>query len=72
MMGQGFGFGFHGLGMLIFLGAIIFLLVTLFRGASSNRDVSSDSCTRDILDRRYARGEIDQQEYERMKQSLGR
>ena len=72
MMGQGFGFGFHGLGMLIFWGAIIFLLVTLFRGTSSNRDVSSDSSTHDILDRRYARGEIDQQEYERMKKSLGR
>jgi len=72
MMGQGFGFGFPGLGMLIFWGAIIFLLVVLFRGVSSNRDVSSGSSTRDILVCRYARGEINQQEYERMKQSLGR
>ena len=70
MMGQGFGFGIPGIGMLVFWGAIIFLLVVLFRGASSDRDDTSETKIRDILDRRYTRGEIDKQEYERMKRSL--
>lgn len=69
-MGQGFGFGIPGIGMLVFWGAIIFLLVVLFRGASSDRDDTSETKIRDILDRRYTRGEIDKQEYERMKRSL--
>jgi putative membrane protein len=70
MMGQGFGVGLPGLGMLIFWGVIIFLLVVLFRGVSSDRDSASGTGARDTLDRRYARGEIDKNEYEQIKQSL--
>jgi uncharacterized membrane protein len=42
----------------------------LFRGVSSDRDSASGTGARDTLDRRYARGEIDKNEYEQMKQSL--
>ena len=70
MMGQGFGVGLPGLGMLIFWGAIIFLLIVLFRSVSSDRNSTSGTGARDTLARRYARGEIDKNEYEQIKQSL--
>jgi putative membrane protein len=65
-----FSFGFPGLGMLTFWGAIILLLLILLRGVSPDRDGSLSSSARDVLDQRYARGEIDIHEYEKLKQSL--
>ena len=74
MMGMGFGLeGF--LVMILFWGVLIALAVwvvgTLFPrtarpAASGERDLTA----RQILDRRYARGEITREQYELMKQEI--
>jgi len=65
MMGFGMGFGF--LFMLLFLGFIIWLIVTLIN-ANQSKENRSDSLT--ILKRRYASGEISKKQYEEMKKEL--
>lgn len=77
MTGFGMGFGFVGvLLMLLFWSGLIALAVlavrVLFNSGADNSNSSSTSSTtaRDILDQRYARGEITSQEYERMKNDL--
>ena len=73
---MGFGFGFGLLFMLLFWGGLIALAVWLISllfprsgpgGTSSNE---GDLSAREILDRRYARGEINQEQYELMKLDL--
>lgn len=73
---MGFGMGFFGLlFMLLFWGGLILLAVwlakALFQGnqsaGSSSRPTNS---AREILDQRYARGEITREQYELMKQDL--
>ena len=65
MMGFGMGFGF--LFMLLFWGAIIWIIVTLVNASQSNKS-DSDSLT--ILKKRYAKGEISKKEFESMKKEL--
>lgn len=67
MMGFGMGFGF--LFMLLFLGAIIWLVVTIVNSNQSNRYDNQDSLT--ILKKRYAKGKITKKQYEKMKKELG-
>jgi putative membrane protein len=69
MMGNGFGLGLPGLGMILVWGAIILLLVWLVRAFSRTSD-GKEKSARKILDERYARGEIDRQEYEQKKRDL--
>jgi putative membrane protein len=78
MMGMGLGFGVLGLlFMLLFWGGLaalaIWLVGSLFpRGArGTGFSVDRDLNAREILDKRYARGEITREEYELMKQDLG-
>lgn len=79
MMGSGFGLGFGLLGflfMLIFWGGLILLAVWLVRAlfsTNANRDRNVDGNhlnARQILDQRYARGEISREQYEIMKQDI--
>ena len=70
MMGSGFGFGIPGLGMILVWGVIILLVVWLVRSFSGDRGPSEKSA-RQILDERFAKGEIDREEYEQKKQTLG-
>lgn len=79
MMGTGFGMGFGLLGllfMLVFWGGLILLAVWLVRALfSSNRgrDLNANDknqSARQILDQRYARGEISREQYEIMKQDI--
>jgi len=79
MMMTGFGMGFGLLGlflMLLFWGGLIFLAVwlatTLFGNRNSNRQSTSEHKpnAREILDQRYARGEINREQYELMKNDL--
>lgn len=79
MMGMGFGMGFGILGllfMLVFWGGLILLAVWLVRAlfsSNSGRDLNAggkDQNARQILDQRYARGEISREQYEIMKQDL--
>ncbi|WP_345992677.1 SHOCT domain-containing protein [Sulfurimonas sp. HSL-1716] len=62
MSGWGFMMGF---GWLIFILAIVG--VVYFMNNSSKNDEPS---AKDILDKRYANGEIDEEEYKRKKENL--
>ena len=76
MMGPGMmgGFGFGGLmiiPMILFWGLIIWGFVALVRGAgwNSSGSTQSDSAL-EVLKRRYARGEINKEEFEEKKKDL--
>jgi len=71
MMGNGFGFGIPGLGMLLVWGLIIWLVVWLVRSFSTDR-AAKEKSARQILDERFAKGEIDREEYAQKKQAPGR
>ena len=58
-----------GLGMILFWGLIIAVAVFVFRMLTSNR-VGETRDAIDILKERYARGEIDEDEFRRRKQEL--
>ena len=66
MIGMGFGF----LGMLLFWGVLLILVVggavLVFRQTAEGRPLSGQRqpTARQVLDKRLARGEIDQEEYE--------
>lgn len=77
MMGMGWGFGVFGLLlMILFWGGLIALAIwlvsALFPGSSRRPASGADHAQspREILDTRYARGEITREEYELMKQDL--
>ncbi len=73
----GHGFGFMWLIPLIFLVVFLFFLRGIFSrrgsmGCSSHGEhASNQESAQDILDKRYARGEITKDEYEAMKKTLG-
>lgn len=70
------GYGFWGMGWFWWLFIlIIFLLVILFvvranRSRMTRGDMSSKKSAREILEERYAKGEIDKEEYEEKKKNL--
>lgn len=70
----GFGFGnmaFGGVWMLLFWGLIILGIVWLVRFlASSNKASDPNTTPLSILKERYAKGEIKQEEFEKMKKTL--
>ena len=77
MMGFGFGFGLLGLLlMVLFWGGLILLAVllvrALFRGNRGSLNTASGhtETAREILDQRYARGELTREQYELMKKDL--
>ncbi len=70
MMGNAFGFGIPGLGMVLVWGLIILLVVWLVRAFSGERTADGKGA-RQILDERFAKGDIDRDEYEQKKQALG-
>src|SRR3990167_1159874 len=65
MMGFGMGFGF--LFMLLFLGVLIWLVVTLINAGQLGKKEEDPS---NILKKRYASGEITRKQYEEMKKEL--
>ncbi len=76
MMGWG-GTMFGGIGMLLFWGVIIVLLVLFARSffgggqtQSPSQSPHSGSAALDILKERYAKGEISKEEYEQRKKTL--
>ena len=73
-MMNGFNMGGAWFGMGIWWILIVVLLVAggsiLFRGPRDDRATDASTSARDILDARYARGEIDMQEYEEKKRKL--
>ncbi len=78
-MMTGFGMGFGAIGilvMLLFWGGLIALGVWLVKAVVSTGQGGRSAperhvlTAREILDQRYARGEIGPEQYERMKQDL--
>lgn len=71
MWGDGWwGFGM-GLVWLVFLGLVVTGVVLVIRGSSEGTsDRGRGSSALDILDERFARGEIDREEYEERKRVL--
>ena len=70
--GQG-GMIFGGIMMLLFWGGLIALIVWVVRSITSrngDRARSLEPGAREILDRRYAQGEISRDEYKTMKDDL--
>lgn len=75
MMGYGFGYGFPVFWMMliptVFIIVIIFALYKLLGFSSWNKPYRPGSGNAlNLLDERYAKGEIDDEEYQRKKQLL--
>ena len=68
--GYGFGFGFHGLGMVAFWLIFVILVVLWVRGVFGGNSNQGGRSAREILDKRFASGEIQQEEYEKRKKEL--
>ena len=73
--GFGFGGGVMGIGMLLFWGLIIALIIMLVRGFGGTRNASEsrahDKTAVEILSERYAKGEIEKSEFEEKRRDLG-
>lgn len=69
MWGSGFGM-VGGVMMLLFWGGIIVLIALAVRGFSGGSNTGTALSADDILRERFARGEIDEEEYERRKAKL--
>lgn len=72
MGGLGWG-GLMGIGMLVFWGLVIWGIVLVVRGAISVTGGTShqEGSALEILKQRYARGEINKEEFEQKKKDLG-
>ncbi|HEC19030.1 MAG TPA: SHOCT domain-containing protein [Gammaproteobacteria bacterium] len=73
--GMGWGMGFGGLIMVLFWGLIIFAIVAIVRwlsggGGDNDAGRSKQKTPLDILQERYARGEIDEQEFQEKRRNL--
>lgn len=61
---NGWGYALMSLGMIVFWGLLLFLVVAAFRELSgSSRREPAQPSAEDVLAQRFARGEIDEQEY---------
>ncbi|MDO9224846.1 MAG: SHOCT domain-containing protein [Pseudomonadota bacterium] len=58
-----FGMGLGGIGMILVWLVPLILLVLLFRRYAGNGEARKDKTALDILEARYAGGEIDREEY---------
>jgi len=72
MMGNGYGMGFGGGFMWLFwillIGVVLWAVWALV--GSGGRPIDRRRTPLEILEERYAKGEIDQQEYERIRRDL--
>ncbi len=67
----GFGHFGAGWGMILVWLVPILLVALVIRHILGDRDGKAEQTPLDILKSRYARGEIDQEEFQRKKQELG-
>jgi len=68
--GNGYGMIFMGLFWLVVLALIVTLIWFLIRQGSNSANQSSDETALEILKKRYVRGEIDEEQYRRMKKEI--
>ncbi len=66
---SGWGMGFGWIFGLILLSLFVWLIVSITRHDTRHHDIQQDSPL-DILKRRYARGEISKEEFDRMSADL--
>jgi len=67
----GHGFGFMWIFPIIFLVVFIYFMRGMFSAGRSDKNNGTRSeSAHEILDKRFARGEINKEEYEEMKRSL--
>ncbi len=66
-----FGMGLGGFGMILVWIVPLLLLVLLFRRYTGDREDRQGKTALEILEARYARGEIDQEEYLKRRADLG-
>ncbi len=66
---SGWGMGFWWIGGAIMMAFLIWFLYSLINNSDSNNRFRSDSA-REILSKRYARGEISKEEYNRILSEL--
>jgi len=66
---NGWGMGFWWVGGLIIVGLFIWFVVTILRRSSNHHNIHEESPL-DILKKRYARGEISKEEFDRMSKDL--
>ena len=67
MNGWGFGMGFGWIIPLLFIFALFYFINNTNNNSYNNSDKES---AQDILDKKYANGEIDEEEYKRKKELL--
>jgi len=73
MMWYGFGGWWMGVSMVLFWAGVVLLVVWAVRGMSAGgRTPAGDRRAVEILDERFARGEIDREEYEQRRSTLER
>ncbi len=65
-----YGWGGMGLGMLLFWGLLIAALVALFRVSCRSGNRKTEKSALDLLEERYARGEIGRDEFEQIRRDL--
>ena len=56
--------------MVVFLGAVVWAVVFMAKGSSDRRDRQSRDGALDVLEERFARGEIDEQEFRARRSAL--
>lgn len=66
-----FGMGFGALGMILVWVVPLILIFLLFRYFSADRREGRGKTALEILEERYARGEIDREEYLKRRSDLG-
>ena len=70
---MGFGYLWMLLGFLVFAGivALVIWAIVQFAGSSRGQAPLDTSAAQRVLDERYARGEISQDEYQRIRRDIG-
>jgi len=66
---MGFGMGFGAIIMVLFWGAIIWLVISLINASTKKQEETSESALA-ILKNRYSRGEITREQYLEMEKEL--
>ncbi len=66
---MGFGMGFGAIIMVLFWGAIIWLVISLINAGTQKSEETSESAIA-ILKKRYARGEVTKEQYLEMEREL--
>jgi putative membrane protein len=68
--GMGMGMPFFGIGPLLLIVIVVGVVIFWTRQTQTSGDGSHGPTTREILDRRYASGEISKEQYDQMKRDL--